>query len=193
MPIVRIDIQAGKSTAYKRQILQSVRAALIRSLGVADARISQRIIETPAENIDASNERSDRLTIIEIAMLPGRDAALKQAMYAEIVSALAERPGIHQHDITVLVNDPSAECFAIGGVMQCTISGDPLPPPERLFEDEPAEPVREVDEIEPAEMLEPQAEPAAVPQPAEPLAAEPTAGTEPAEVVEWPSNLTPEA
>jgi phenylpyruvate tautomerase PptA (4-oxalocrotonate tautomerase family) len=123
VPIVRIDIQAGKSTAYKRDVLHSVRSALVSSLGIADERITQRVIETPAENVDAPEGRSDRLTIVEVSMLPGRDAALKQAMYAAIVSALAERPGIHQHDITVIVNEPSAECFAIGGVMQCTLPG----------------------------------------------------------------------
>jgi len=77
VPIVRIDIQAGKSTAYKREILHSVRSAIVESLGVPDDRVQQRIIETP---------------------------------------------GIHQHDITVLVSDPSAECFAIGGVMQCALA-----------------------------------------------------------------------
>jgi phenylpyruvate tautomerase PptA (4-oxalocrotonate tautomerase family) len=121
VPIVRIDIQAGKSTAYKRDILHSVRSAIVEALGVAEGRIMQRIVETPAENIDSPEGRTDRLTIVEVAMLPGRDAPLKQAMYAAIVAHLGEKPGIHQHDITVLVADPAAECFAIGGVMQCTL------------------------------------------------------------------------
>lgn len=125
MPIVRIDIQAGKSTAYKRDILHSVRAAIVESLGVSEDRVMQRIIETPAENIDSTATSSDHLTIVEIAMLPGRDAVLKQAMYGAIVAHLGERPGIHQQDITVVVSDPSAECFAIGGVMQCTLPAAP--------------------------------------------------------------------
>ena len=122
MPIVRIDIQAGKSTAYKREILHSVRSAIVESLGVPDDRVQQRIIETPAENIDSPESRTDHLTVIEISMLPGRSAVLKQAMYGAIVAHLGETPGIHQHDITVLVSDPSAECFAIGGVMQCALA-----------------------------------------------------------------------
>jgi phenylpyruvate tautomerase PptA (4-oxalocrotonate tautomerase family) len=124
VPIVRIDIQTGKSTAYKREILSSVRTALVTALGVPNERVTQRVIETEPENIDSPEEnRSDRLTIIEVSMISGRDANLKQAMYQAIVAQLAERPGIHQHDITVIVNDPSAECFAIGGVMQCTLPG----------------------------------------------------------------------
>lgn len=49
MPIVRIDIQAGKSTAYKRAILHGVRTAVTKALGVGDDRVTQRLIETPAE------------------------------------------------------------------------------------------------------------------------------------------------
>jgi len=122
VPIVRIDIQAGKSTVYKRDILHGVRSAITSALGVPDDRVMQRLIETPVENIDTTEGRSDRLTIIEISMLPGRGTELKSALYTAIVENLGEKPGIHQRDVMVLVNDPSAECFALGGVMQCTMS-----------------------------------------------------------------------
>jgi len=218
VPIVRIDIQTGKSTAYKRDILRSVRAAITRSLDVADERVTQRIVETPAENIDAPDERSDRLTVIDISMLPGRDATLKQSMYAAIVAELGDRPGIHQHDVTVLVNDPAAECFAIGGVMQCTLPGQAELPgvsAEELAEDEPVaevaegEPVEEV--AEPQEVTSEQAPPEPV-LAEEPLSAEPSAAIDPASgeppehvgeaqpvaaetesVVEWPTDAQPEA
>jgi 4-oxalocrotonate tautomerase len=125
MPIVRIDIQSGKSTAYKRDILHGVRAAIAEALDVADDRIMQRIIETPADDIDAPEIRSDRLTIIEISMLPGRGADRKESLYNAIVKKLGESPGIYSHDIMVLVNEPAAECFALGGVMQCTLVPTP--------------------------------------------------------------------
>lgn len=121
MPLVRIDVQSGKTTAYKRSILRGVRAAITTALEVPDDRVMQRIIETPVEDIDASDVRSDRLTIIEISMLPGRGPELKRALYERIVRELGLAPGIDAHDIMVLVNDPVAECFAIGGVMQCTL------------------------------------------------------------------------
>ena len=122
MPIVRIDVQSGKSTAYKRAILHGVRSALVSALSAPDERIMQRIIETPAEDIDITENRTDALAIIEISMLPGRGADLKSALYEAIVANLSENPGIHARDIMVLINDPSAECFALGGVMQCTIA-----------------------------------------------------------------------
>jgi 4-oxalocrotonate tautomerase len=122
MPIVRIDIQGGKSTAYKREILHGVRSAITSALDVADDRVMQRLIETPAENIDVAEGRSDLLTIIEISMLPGRDTDLKERLYSAIAENLGDNPGIHGRDIMVLINDPSAECFALGGVMQCTLT-----------------------------------------------------------------------
>jgi len=122
VPIVRIDIQSGKSTAYKRAVLHGVRSAITTALGVGDERVMQRIVETPAEDIDAPSIRSDRLAIIEISMLPGRGPDLKSKLYESIVANLAADPGIHAKDVTVIVNDPSAECFAVGGVMQCTLA-----------------------------------------------------------------------
>ncbi len=121
MPIVRIDIQSGKSTAYKRAILHGVRSAITKALSVPDDRVMQRLIETPAENIDTPEIRSDRLTVIEVSMLPGSGPELKRSLYEGIVRSLGEEPGIHAHDIMVLVNDPVAECFALGGIMQCTL------------------------------------------------------------------------
>jgi phenylpyruvate tautomerase PptA (4-oxalocrotonate tautomerase family) len=122
LPIVRIDIQSGKSTAYKRAVLHGVRSAITLALGVGDERVMQRLVETPAENIDTPANRSDSLAIVEISMLPGRGADIKSRLYEAIVTNLAEDPGIHAKDVTVLVNDPSAECFAIGGVMQCNLA-----------------------------------------------------------------------
>lgn len=126
MPIVRIDIQAGKSTAYKRSILHGVRAAVTTALGVADDRVMQRIIEAAPEDIDAPEVRSDRLTVIEIAMLPGRDKGMKLALYQQIVAKLGFEPGIAEHDIVVIVSDPPAECFCVGGVTEGrSVTGPP--------------------------------------------------------------------
>lgn len=119
MPIVRIDIQSGKTTAYKRALLHGVRDAVVEALGVGPERVMQRIVETPPEDIDAHQARTDRLTIIEIAMLPGRGPELKRALYQQIVKRLGFEPGIDVADIVITVLDPSAECFYLNGRMMC--------------------------------------------------------------------------
>lgn len=125
LPIVRIDIQAGKTTAYKRSLLHGVRDAITEALGVPAERVLQRIVETPAEDIDAPEARSDRLTIIEISMLPGRGADLKRNLYTHIVKRLGFSPGVDVGDIVILVHDPAAECFFINGAMQCDVAKPP--------------------------------------------------------------------
>lgn len=121
MPIVRIDIESGKSTAYRRAVLHGVRSAITSALGAPDERVMQRLIETPAENVDITANHSDALTIIEVSMLPGRGPELKSRLYDAVVANLGADPGIHAAEIMVLINDPSAECFALGGVMQCEL------------------------------------------------------------------------
>lgn len=124
MPIVRIDIQAGKSTAYKRSLLHGVRQALTGALGIPDDRVMQRIVETPSEDIDTPEIRSDRLTIVEITLIEGRGPELKEALYQAIAKRLGFEPGIAEHDLVVLLNEGAGECFFLNGAMQCA-------PPER--------------------------------------------------------------
>ena len=119
MPIVRIEIQSGKTTAYKRSLLHGVRDAIVDALGVPAERVIQRIVETPAEDIDAPGVRTDRLTIVEIAMLPGRGMDMKRDLYSHIVRRLGFSPGVDARDIVILVSDPAAECFYVDGRMQC--------------------------------------------------------------------------
>jgi 4-oxalocrotonate tautomerase len=144
VPIVRIDIQSGKSTAYKRELLNGVRSAITGALGVPDDRVMQRIVETPAEDIDTTGVRSDRLTIVEISMLAGRDRERKDALYQALSRRLALEPGITSHDLIVIVNDPPAECFCVNGEIPegpATVPADeqpatgPMPPIEADSDD----------------------------------------------------------
>lgn len=137
MPIVRIDIQAGKSTAYKRAILHGVRRAITGALGVSDERVMQRIIETPGDDIDPGSARSDALTIIEISMLAGRGAEIKDRLYEEILRELRYSPGIVARDIMVYVYDPPAECFCIGSqAAEATENPEAIENPEDAVQDE---------------------------------------------------------
>lgn len=119
MPIVRIDIQAGKSTAYKRALLNGVRDAITASVGVPDDRVMQRIVETPIEDIDVTDVRSDRLTIVEVSMIAGRGPEIKAELYRAISKRLGFEPGIDEHDLVVIIQDPPGECFYVNGSMQC--------------------------------------------------------------------------
>lgn len=124
MPIVRIDIQAGKTTEYKRALLHGIRRAMTEALGVADDRVMQRVIEAPVEDVDTTAAKSDRLTIIEISMLPGRSAGLKLKLYDAIAKNLAFDPGVSPSDLVIIVSDPPGDCFYLNGAIQCDMPSD---------------------------------------------------------------------
>ena len=123
MPFVRIDIQSGKTTAYKRAILASTRRAITSALGVGGERVFQRIVETPRDDIDVADERSDRFTLVEIAMKP-RETDLKHRLYAAVVNELGESPGIVAHDVAVYVVEQPPECFCASGQEVASVAGD---------------------------------------------------------------------
>jgi hypothetical protein len=125
VPIVRIDIQTGKTTVYKRALLRGVREGMKAALGLSDDRIMQRIIETAAENIDSHESRSDRLTVVGISMLAGRGPELKDSIYNEIARRLSHEPGIAAHDLVIIVSDPVGECFFLNGSIQCELPARP--------------------------------------------------------------------
>ena len=122
MPIVRIDIQSGKSTAYKRAVLHGVRSAITAALGrgrrarhAAPHRDARRGHRRHAEPLRLAHDHRD------LDAARSRARSQEQALRGDRRQPRRD-PGIHAHDIMVLVNDPSAECFAIGGVMQCTLA-----------------------------------------------------------------------
>lgn len=123
VPIVRIDIQSGKTTAYKRALLNGVRNALATALEIPDDRIMQRIVETPGEDIDTTEIRSDRLTIVEISLIAGRGPELKERLYTAIAKRLGFEPGISEHDLVVVLHEAVGECFFVNGAMPCAPSG----------------------------------------------------------------------
>lgn len=115
MPFVRIDMVSGMPAEYRSAVLHGVRDAVVGALGVPDERVKQRIIETPSENIDLPAEHTDRFLVVEVSMLPGRGPELKRALYERLVRNLGADPGIPAAEINVLISDPAAECFCIGG------------------------------------------------------------------------------
>ena len=54
MPVVRIDIEKGKSKEFKKTLLDSVHEALIESLGIEDWDRFQRIVEIDKEDFEFS-------------------------------------------------------------------------------------------------------------------------------------------
>lgn len=115
MPLVRIYIETGKTSAYKRALLHGVRGAITQALRVGGERVMQRVVETPAEDLDIPSVKTDRFVIVDITMFPGRDADTKAELFRTIARNLGLSPGIEEEDIMIVLHDPPKECWGICG------------------------------------------------------------------------------
>jgi 4-oxalocrotonate tautomerase len=107
MPIVRIDVTGPKPPEYKRALLAGARDAVVSALGVADERVTVRVIETPAGSVDVPACRSDRFTVVEVLLYEGRTEDLKRALVKALRDAYAADPGIEECEVSVFINEAS--------------------------------------------------------------------------------------
>lgn len=105
MPIVRVDIYSGFSSAYKRALLDSIHQALVYAFKIPDGDRNQTIREYPEQDFDRSTGKSRQFTMIEIAAFAGRSRDAKRELYSRIVSNLAVSPGIPPNDVLITLNE----------------------------------------------------------------------------------------
>ncbi len=115
MPLVRVEILKGKSSEYKRAILNGIHAALKEALKIPDYDRTQRLYELDKSNFEIHRQRSENYTIIEITMFRGRSLEAKRKLYSEIVKNLKCAPGIDGMDIVIVVHEPKLENWGIRG------------------------------------------------------------------------------
>ncbi len=115
MPLVRIEIRAGKSKEYKKALLDGVHQALLQSIKIPDWDRTQRLYELDADSFEAPSNKTDNITIIEITMYKGRSIEAKKKLFKTIVDILAEKPGIKGDDITIVLHEPPLENWGIRG------------------------------------------------------------------------------
>lgn len=115
MPLVRIEIIGGKSSEYKKQLLESVHLALEDALGIPDWDRYQRLYELESENFERPGDHSDRFTMIEITMFPGRTKEQKAAVYERITARLEESLSIAPSDVFIVLHEPQNENWGLGG------------------------------------------------------------------------------
>ncbi len=115
MPLVRIEILEGKTSEYKKQLLEGVHRALVTSLGIEDWDRFQRLYELSPDNFEKSESKTDNFTMIEITMFPGRTKEQKASMFKAIVDELNIRLGIEATDVFIVINEPDNENWGLAG------------------------------------------------------------------------------
>lgn len=114
-PLVKIEIRKEKSDEYKKAILEGVHHALVDAFSIPNSDRFQRIYELSKEDFECPPDRTDAVTIIQIAIFPGRSLEAKRKLYKNIIHNLGENPGIHGHDIMILLLEPPLENWGVRG------------------------------------------------------------------------------
>ena len=115
MPLVRIDMVAGKSPEYKKIVLDTVHEGLMEALGIEDWDRFQRIVEIPKEDFELPVGKTDNFMLIEITIFPGRTKEQKKAAIYKITAELSNRLNIAPTDVFILMNEPPLENWGMAG------------------------------------------------------------------------------
>lgn len=94
MPLVRIDMQAGRDAAQVQKIADAIHNAIVEQYGIPERDRFQVINQLPAGGIIAEDaglgfERTDGVVMIQIFTQRGRSQNAKQLLYQVIASKLA--------------------------------------------------------------------------------------------------------
>ena len=107
MPLVRIDVQAGRTPAELRHLADVVQEVMLDVFAAPPRDRYQILTEHPVGHIIAEDtglgfERTDGVTVVQIFQ-QGRTADQKQAAYAQLARRLDAECGVRPQDLIVSV------------------------------------------------------------------------------------------
>lgn len=118
MSLVKIEIIKGKSLEYKKTVLDAVHVALENAIQIENWDRFRRLYEIEDDLFERSESKTDKFTMIEITMFPGRTKEQKSKLYKEIVKELNQRLGIELTDIFIVINEPANENWGLAGIQR---------------------------------------------------------------------------
>ncbi|GAA3607185.1 tautomerase family protein [Microlunatus ginsengisoli] len=120
MPLVRIDVQAGRTPEELRQLADVVQDVMLEVFAAPPRDRYQIITEHPVGHIIAEDtglgfERSDGVVVIQIFQ-QGRSVEQKKAAYALLADRLAAQCGVKPTDliVSVVANERADWSFGYG-------------------------------------------------------------------------------
>jgi len=119
MPLVRIDLRAGKSAEYRRALGDGVHRAMVEALALPPDDRFQIITEHPPEGLIYAPEylgirHSDNVVFVQITLSAGRKPPQKRALYKRIAGILAEAPGLKPQDLIINLVEVLWENWSFG-------------------------------------------------------------------------------
>lgn len=123
MPLVRINLQDGKSEDFRRNLSEAIHAAMVETIGVPAADKFQIITEHRAGNLvfpeaylDIAHE--EEVIFVQIFLNAGRTVELKQALYRALAARVAA-VGFNPKDLIINLVEVRKEDWSFGnGIAQ---------------------------------------------------------------------------
>lgn len=115
MPLVNIDVLAGRTDEELATIADSVHEAMVGELDVPQRDRFQVITQHSPATLHFDRhyldvERSDRFVLVKVTLSAGRSAEAKSAFYARLAALLTDRAGLRPEDLAVaLVENERAD------------------------------------------------------------------------------------
>jgi 4-oxalocrotonate tautomerase len=119
MPLVRIDLRAGKSAEYRKALGDGVHRAMIDALAIPPDDHFQVITEHPAEGLvyDAHYlgiARTDSIVFVQITLSSGRKPQQKRKLFKRMAEILAESPGLKSQELVINLVEVVWENWSFG-------------------------------------------------------------------------------
>ena len=119
MPLVRIDLRAGKSAEYRKALGDGVHRAMIEAFAIPPDDHFQVITEHPAGDLVHDPQylgvrRTDDVVFVQITLSAGRKPQQKRRLFKRIAEILAESPGLKPQNLLINLVEVAWENWSFG-------------------------------------------------------------------------------
>jgi 4-oxalocrotonate tautomerase len=119
MPLVRIELIAGKPESYLQKASEAVHRALVETVSVPaqdrfhiiTQHVKSHFVYDPAY---LNVQRSDDLIMIQITLNQGRTLEMKKALYKRIADLLQQELNLRKEDVLINLIDVPKENWSFG-------------------------------------------------------------------------------
>ena len=119
MPLVRIDLRAGKSAEYRKALGDGVHRAMMETFAIPPDDHFQVLTEHPAGDFVHDPQylgvrRTDDVVFVQITLSAGRKPQQKRRLFKRIAQILAESPGLKPQNLLINLVEVAWENWSFG-------------------------------------------------------------------------------